>query len=70
MTNLFFLIILLPLVGFLINGIFGKKINNEKFSGCLSSLLVFIPFVIGVGLLFQMIGVPEEEETLRLTFFS
>lgn len=70
MADLFPLIIFLPLLGFLINGIFGKKINNEKVSGWLSSLLVFIPFVIGVGIFFQLLGMAPEERSITINLVS
>ena len=44
MSNLFYLVTLLPLAGFLINGLFGKKLKNEKLVGAISTLAVFIPF--------------------------
>lgn len=70
MIEFFQLIIILPLVGFLINGIFGRKINNEKVSGWISSLMIFIPFVIGAGIFFQMMGMPAEERSITVNFFS
>lgn len=70
MTDLFSLIIFLPLLGFLINGIFGKRMNNEKLSGWISSLLVFIPFVIGVGIFFQLLGMPPEERSITVNLAS
>ena len=45
MQNYFILIVVLPLIGFLINLLLGKMINSEKFSGWMSSLFVFIPFL-------------------------
>ncbi len=70
MVDLFYLIIALPLLGFFINGLFGKRINNEKVSGWISSILVFIPFVIGVGIFFQMLGMPAEERNITVNLFS
>ena len=70
MVDLFYLIIALPLLGFLINGLLGKKINNEKVSGWLSSILVFIPFLIGVGIFFQMLGMPAEDRSITVNLFS
>lgn len=70
MQNYFILIILLPLVGFLINSLLGKRINSEKFSGWLSSLFVLIPFIIGIISLFELLKLPEESRKLVFTYFS
>ena len=40
------LIPLFPLIGFLINGLFGKKIKNEKIIGAIGSLMVFCSFAV------------------------
>ena len=70
MQNFFILIVVLPLIGFLINALFGKKINSEKFSGWLSSILVFIPFIIGVYSLFELLKLPPESRTIVYKYFS
>lgn len=57
-------IIILPLIGFAINGIFGKKINNEKISGIIGTSTVGIGFIISVSLLFNMISLPVEKGVL------
>jgi NADH-quinone oxidoreductase subunit L len=48
MVEYFYLITVLPLVGFLINGLFGTKIKNEKVSGIIGSLMVLGSFIITV----------------------
>ena len=45
MENLVYAIVLLPLVGFLINGLFGKHLP-KIFVGGLATLVVFASFVI------------------------
>jgi NADH-quinone oxidoreductase subunit L len=45
-----YLIILLPFVGFLINGIVGKKLANEKLIGLIGCLAVGIPFCIAASI--------------------
>ena len=37
MIDLTYIAVILPLVGFLINGIFGRKIKNEKIIGTIGS---------------------------------
>lgn len=49
MENLIYTIILLPLIGFLINGLFGKKLPKALVGG-LATLLVFVPFCIALSL--------------------
>jgi len=70
MSKYFYLVTVLPVIGFLINGLFGKRINNEKLSGIISSLAVFIPFVIGVGTMFELIGLPPENRKIIINYFS
>ncbi len=70
MQNYFILIVVLPLIGFLINSLIGKKLNSEQFSGWLSSLLVFVPFLIGVYSLFELLKLPPESRTIVYKYFS
>ena len=49
MENLIYTIILLPPIGFLINGLFGKKLPKALVGG-LATLLVFVPFCIALSL--------------------
>ncbi|MFA7361084.1 MAG: NADH-quinone oxidoreductase subunit L [Candidatus Kapaibacterium sp.] len=70
MQNYFILIVVLPLIGFLINSLLGKKLNSEKLSGWLSSLLVFVPFLIGVYSLFELLKLPPESRTIVYKYFS
>ncbi len=70
MQNYFLLITVLPLLGFLINVIFGKKINSEKFSGWLSSIFVFIPFLIGIKAMFEIMSLPEDGRRIVFNYFT
>lgn len=70
MSQYFYLVVLLPLIGFLVNGIFGRKINNEKISGWFSSLMVLIPFLIGCSIFFEFMSLPPEARVLNLNYFS
>ena len=49
MENLIYAIILLPLLGFLINGLFGKGLPKIVV-GSLATAMVFIPFCIAVSI--------------------
>lgn len=63
-------IVLLPFIGFLVNGLFGKKLNSEKLSGWLGSLSVGASFAIAVAIFFEMLGFPSEERSHIVTVFS
>jgi NADH-quinone oxidoreductase subunit L len=64
------LIVLLPLAGFLVNGLFGKKLASEKLSGILGSAAVGIPFLLSALMLFDFIGRPAEERAFTSTMFQ
>lgn len=49
MENLVYAIILLPLAGFLINGLFGKKLP-KMVVGTLATVVVFASFIIALTL--------------------
>jgi NADH-quinone oxidoreductase subunit L len=74
MIELFYLVILLPLAGFLINAFFGKKITSlkggEKISGAISTLAVFIPFLISTGILFEFLSMDEGSRSVYINYFS
>ncbi len=70
MINLFYLVTLLPLMGFIINGLFGRKIKNEALIGTISTLAVFIPFIIAAFTFFDLLSVQPESRKFSLTFFN
>jgi NADH-quinone oxidoreductase subunit L len=70
MVEYVYLITLFPLIGFLINGIFGYKIKNEKVSGIIGSGTIFISFVISVVLLVQLLGLDAEQRSISVTLFN
>ncbi|RPI18749.1 MAG: NADH-quinone oxidoreductase subunit L [Ignavibacteriae bacterium] len=70
MVNYFFLITLLPLIGFLVNGIFGYKIKNEKVAGIIGSGTILGSFIIALIAFFQLLGMPAEQRTITVTLFQ
>jgi len=56
MENLVYAIVLLPLIGFVINGLFGKRLPKAMVGG-LATLVVFAAFLISVSI---FIGFPAE----------
>ena len=70
MINLIYMTVLLPLVGFLINGVFGRKIKNEKVIGAIGAGAVGISFLIVVGAFFQTVGLPVEQRSNTVELFT
>ena len=64
------LIPLFPLIGVVINGLFGKKIKNEKIIGGIASGAVFGSFVVACGILVQLLSLPAEERHFEKTVFT
>lgn len=63
------LIPLFPLIGFLINGFFGKKIKNEAVIGGIGTLAIFSSFVVSCLILVQMIGLSPEQRVYEKVVF-
>ncbi len=70
MVNYIYLTILFPLAGFLINGIFGNKIKNEKIIGIIGSSAVGLSFLVSLFSFFQLLGMPAEERSIVVNLFS
>lgn len=66
MENLIYSIILLPLIGFLINGLFGKKLPKVVVGG-LATLMVFVPFCIALSIFF---GFTNESQAVHVKAFE
>jgi NADH-quinone oxidoreductase subunit L len=69
-TSFIYLTVLLPLAGFLINGIFGRKIRNEKIIGIIGSSAVGIPFLIAATVFTELIALPADNREIIVTLFS
>src|SRR5579862_7145067 len=63
-------IVLLPFAGFVLNGLLGKKMNNEKLSGWIGSGAVGLSFLIAVRIFFEMLGMPAEARSHSISLFS
>lgn len=77
MIELIHLTILLPLAGFLINGIFGHKIKNafpnsngEKIIGWLGSGVIGISFIISFLAFLETLALPAENRQSIVTLFK
>jgi NADH-quinone oxidoreductase subunit L len=70
MTELIYLTIILPLAGFLINGIFGRKIKNEKVIGWIGSGVIGISFLISLFSFFETLSLPSDSRQTIVTLFN
>jgi NADH-quinone oxidoreductase subunit L len=68
MFELIHLIPIFPLIGFLINGIFGKKIQSEKIISAIGSLAVGIPFLIALGIFISILQIPNFQPITKELF--
>ncbi len=64
------LIVLLPLLGFLFNGLAGKKIASERISGIVGSGAVGLSFLFSVLLLIDLAGRTPDDRSLSVTLFE
>ncbi|GAB4298290.1 MAG: NADH-quinone oxidoreductase subunit L [Ignavibacteriaceae bacterium] len=70
MVELIYLTVLLPLLGFLFNGIAGPKLKNEKITGIVGSGVVGAAFLITVFALFETISLPVDQRKQIVTLFT
>lgn len=70
MTDYIYLTVVLPLLGFLINGLFGHKIKNEKVIGTIGSAAVGISFLIVLFSFIQTLGLPVDERSQTVELFT
>ena len=70
MINYIYLTVLLPMIGFLINGLFGRKIKNEKIIGIIGSAAVGLSFLVVLGAFIETLGLPAEERSNTVELFS
>lgn len=70
MRDLIYLTVLLPLIGFLVNGIFGSKIKSEKLIGIIGSSVVGISFLIALGAFFETLAFPIDQRQEIVSLFS
>src|SRR6185369_8965802 len=70
MLDNFWLIPLFPLIGFLINGLFGKKIKNEAIIGTIGTAAIAASFVVSCGILMDLVGRPAEQRVFEKVVFT
>jgi NADH-quinone oxidoreductase subunit L len=64
------LIILFPLLGFLVNGLFGSKKKSEKILGIIGSGSVGLSFAVAAVIFFQMLGQPVDNRSHIVELFN
>jgi len=64
--SLIWLIPFFPLVGFVINGLLGKKIGNEKVIGTIGTAAIAASFVVSCKMFFQLLGDAEKTHEVIL----
>lgn len=64
------LIPLFPLVGFLITGLFGKKLKSEKLVGTIASAAILASFAIAVSVFMGLMARPAEERSVVVPIYS
>ncbi len=62
--------VFLPLAGFLINSLLGRKLKSEPLIGAIGSAAVGIGFIIACMIFFELLASPAEERTHIVTLFS
>lgn len=64
------LIVLFPLIGLLINGLFGRKIKSEALVGGIGSAAVGLSFVVAVMIFVEMLGTAPGQRAHVVTLFT
>jgi NADH-quinone oxidoreductase subunit L len=70
MIQLIYLTVLLPFSGFLINGLLGRKIKNEKIIGIIGSGTIGISFLIVLGAFLQTLALPVDQRQTIVNLFT
>lgn len=69
MVDLIAYVVLLPLFGFLFNGLLGARIRSEKVVGTVGSGVVGLSFLLASLIFFHMIALPVEERSQMVHMF-
>ncbi len=69
MSNYLYLIPLFPFFGFLINGLWGKKLG-EKPAGIIGSLMIGVSFALSLMAFFELMGHDAHHRVIEVEYFS
>lgn len=64
------LLTLFPLLGFVVLGLFGKRLKHEKLIGAIGSGAIFLSFVVAVALFCDLVQKPEESRSYVSTVYT
>lgn len=70
MIQLIYLSVVLPLLGFLINGIFGSRIKNEKIIGTIGSGVIGLAFLISLLAFIETLSLPVDQRQTVVELFT
>ena len=70
MIDYIYLTILFPLLGFLINGLVGRKIKNEKIIGSIGAGAVGLAFLVTLFSFIELLGMPSDGRTRVVELFT
>ncbi len=70
MTKLIYLTVLLPFLGFLFNGLVGRKLKSEKLIGIIGSGTVGISFLIALAAFFETLALPVDQRQTIVSLFT
>ncbi len=70
MRNLIYLSVVFPLIGFLVNGLLGRKFKSEKVVGIIGSGAVGAAFLVVLAAFVETLRMPEEGRALIVTLFQ
>ena len=68
--NLFWLIPLIPLVGVVINGLFGRRIKSEKVIATIACATILTSFILSVGAVAALAQLPAEERHVEILLYD
>jgi NADH-quinone oxidoreductase subunit L len=63
-------IIVIPFAGFLLLGLFGSRMKNEKLIGAIGSGAVGVSFLLAAALFLQMVGMEPEQRKQSIELFT
>lgn len=70
MIHYIYLSVVFPLLGFLINGLLGRKIKNEKLIGTIGSGSIFLAFIVVLVSFFELLAMPADSRSVTVPFFT
>ena len=70
MIDLFWLIPLVPLVGVVINGIFGRRIKSERVIALIACGTILTSFILSVGAVAGLAQLPAEERHVEIVLYD